>query len=91
VVSPQTWRLGDLGAKHALILQGLGWGNMPESMIRADVAAGRLVALDIENRPSHRYGLWALHRSDRPPGPAARWLLDRLSGPSADADLGSAG
>ena len=87
VISPQTWRLADLGAKHALLLQGLGWGNMPEAMVREDLAAGRLVRLDIENRPSHRYALTAMHRRDRPPGPAARWLLDQIAGRSPDEDL----
>jgi DNA-binding transcriptional LysR family regulator len=89
VLSLQTWRLADLGAKHALILQGLGWGHMPESMVRDDLAAGRLVALDIENRPGTRYALFAVHRTDRPPGPAARWLLDRLGGNGPDEDLGA--
>ena len=89
VLSPQTWRLADLGAKHALLLQGLGWGNMPEAMVRDDLAAGRLLALDIEHRPPHRYSLFSVHRVEEPPGPAARWLLDRLSGATPDEDLGA--
>src|SRR5262249_23652470 len=35
VFSPMTWRLADLGAKHAFLKGGLGWGLMPEHMIRA--------------------------------------------------------
>jgi hypothetical protein len=30
VVSRRTWRLADLGAKHALLREGIGWGNMNE-------------------------------------------------------------
>ncbi len=30
VVSLNTWRVGDLTAKHNLILGGIGWGGMPE-------------------------------------------------------------
>ncbi len=89
VLSPQTWRLADLGAKYALILAGLGWGNMPEPMVRDDIADGRLTALAVEDRPSHRYTLFAVNRTDQPPGPAARWLLDRLSGETAEEDLGA--
>jgi DNA-binding transcriptional LysR family regulator len=37
----------DLGSKHALLLAGVGWGNMPEPMVREDLANGRLVALKI--------------------------------------------
>ncbi len=90
VHSTQTWRLADLGAKHALLRQGLGWGNMPEGMVREDLAAGRLKRLDLSGRPDHRYGFTALRRTDEPPGPAGSWLLDVLSGPSPDEDLGSA-
>ena len=31
VISVKSWRLADLGAKHALLLAGLGWGSMPTS------------------------------------------------------------
>ncbi len=91
VFSAQTWRLGDLGAKHALLLEGVGWGNMPEAMVRGDVAAGRLVLLNLADRPAHRYALSSVRRSDQPPGPAGVWLLDRLAGTSADEDLGASG
>jgi DNA-binding transcriptional LysR family regulator len=74
VIGLQTWRLGDLGAKHALLLAGLGWGNMPEHLVAGDIAAGRLVRLNIAGGVSYRYELSVIHRTDRPPGPAAAWL-----------------
>jgi DNA-binding transcriptional LysR family regulator len=80
VVSPRTWRLGDLGAKHALLRAGLGWGNMPSHMICDDLATGRLVRLD-QGRPGDMYPLLLIHRADTPPGPATRWLADRLAAP----------
>ncbi len=89
VLSPQTWRLADLGAKHALLLAGLGWGFMPDAMVRADLRAGRLVALGVERVAATRYALFALHRTDQPPGPAARWLVRRLGGATPDEDLGA--
>ena len=48
VLAVQTWRLADLGSKHALLLAGVGWGSMPEAMVREDLAAGRLVRLAID-------------------------------------------
>lgn len=78
VVSPRTWRLGDLSAKHALLRAGLGWGSMPEQMVREDLRAGRLVQLAPAEQPSVAFPLWLVHRSDAPPGPAASWLADRL-------------
>ncbi|MDX7953892.1 LysR family transcriptional regulator [Lichenihabitans sp. Uapishka_5] len=79
VLSPQTWRLADLGAKHALLVGGLGWGNMPEHAVRPDIAAGRLTHLRIADLPDHSYGFSAIHRADAPPGPAGQWLLERLA------------
>src|SRR3546814_6755526 len=35
VISPRTWRLADLGAKHALLREGIGWGNMPLQLIES--------------------------------------------------------
>ncbi len=80
VLSLNTWRLADLGAKHALLLAGLGWGNMPEPMVAEDIAAGRLVALDLPDFTGGDYELRAIWRTDAPPGPAARWLVGRLAG-----------
>jgi DNA-binding transcriptional LysR family regulator len=80
VLSPRTWRLSDLGVKHAFLLAGLGWGNMPLPPVRDDLGAGRLVRIDVaEPLPNGgRLPLYAVHRRDRPPGPAGRWLLDQL-------------
>ena len=50
VLSPQSWRLADLGAKHALLKEGIGWGNMPRHTVSADIAEGRLCLLDL---PEH--------------------------------------
>ena len=81
VIAPKTWRLADLGAKHAFLRAGLGWGSMPTSMIRADLAAGELVELNTEAAAwpeGTQMPLFALHRHDAPPGPAGRWLIERL-------------
>ena len=51
VMSPSTWRLADLFAKHAFLLNGLGWGGMPMHVVQDDLAAGRLVELQIEDIP----------------------------------------
>jgi DNA-binding transcriptional LysR family regulator len=78
VIAVRTWRLADLGAKHALLLAGVGWGSMPEVMVREDLAAGRLVRLALDAWDDSLYPLQSLHRTDSPPGPAARWLIERL-------------
>ncbi len=74
-----SWRLGDLHTKHALLRAGLGWGFMPDHLIEADLASGALVRLPLADADDLPTPLYVLHRSDAPPGPAARWLIDRLS------------
>jgi DNA-binding transcriptional LysR family regulator len=78
VFSPRSWRLADLGAKHALLREGIGWGSMPRHAVRTDLEAGVLVELHLPERPVIDYALVALWRKDSPPGPAALWVLDEL-------------
>lgn len=78
VLSPETWRLGDLGAKHALLKEGIGWGNMPRPMVLDDLASGKLVELDLPEKPGTTYELAALWRRDRRLGPATSWLIDAM-------------
>ena len=64
VYAYRTWRMTDVATKRDLILSGLGWGGLPAWMIDDDVAAGRLVALDLEPYPERPYALHAFHRAD---------------------------
>ncbi|XUU59810.1 LysR family transcriptional regulator [Erythrobacter sp. HA6-11] len=78
VLSPITWRLGDLGAKHALLKEGIGWGNMPRPMVVDDLANGALVELDLPEKPGAVYRFSALWRRDTRLGPATSWLIDAM-------------
>jgi DNA-binding transcriptional LysR family regulator len=80
VMSPLTWRLGDLFAKHAFLLKGLGWGGMPLHAVKQDLLEGRLVKLSIEDLPEDSLILpmSAAYLTAKPPGPAGRWLIERL-------------
>jgi len=94
VMSPSTWRLADLFAKHAFLLEGLGWGGMPLHLVEEDIASGRLVALDIEDVPGDGLVLpmSVVYPASAPPGPAGRWLIERLKqcpGPPAPGERGS--
>jgi DNA-binding transcriptional LysR family regulator len=80
VMSPLTWRLSDLFAKHSFLLKGLGWGGMPMHAVARDLVDQRLVKLQIEDLPERGLALpmFAVYMSARPPGPAGRWLIERL-------------
>jgi DNA-binding transcriptional LysR family regulator len=77
VISPLTWRIADLFAKHAFLLQGLGWGGMPAHTVRMDVAEGRLKVLSIEDVPPQGLpvAMSVVYPTASPPGPAGRWFI----------------
>jgi DNA-binding transcriptional LysR family regulator len=79
VLSPRTWRLADLGAKHAFLRAGLGWGGMPAELVQSDLARGSLVKIVIEDAPKgFIVSMRAVYRADASPGIAGRWFIDRL-------------
>ena len=83
VFAPLTWRLADLGAKHAFLRAGFGWGHMPVAMVQEDLDAGTLVKLRLESFQPRTppIAMFAVYRKDTPPGPAGRWFLNRLTQP----------
>ncbi|HET9625671.1 MAG TPA: LysR family transcriptional regulator [Kofleriaceae bacterium] len=82
VLSTRTWRVRDVHTKHALLRAGLGWGNLPEHLVRDDMRAGRLVRIRVEawGEDEHTLYLSAVYRGDVTFGPAHRWLLAQLEG-----------
>ena len=78
VIGTQTWRLADLGSKHMLLREGIGWGYMPEPIVREDIERDRLVRLDVPEYKDAFLRLHAIYRTDTPPGPAASWLIARF-------------
>jgi DNA-binding transcriptional LysR family regulator len=80
VISPRTWRIADLGAKHAFLLAGLGWGSMPQNVVETDIATGKLVPLIPDAAPPQGFimTMSAFYPAAAPPGPAGSWLISRL-------------
>lgn len=81
VFSPRTWRVVDLATKHALIAGGLGWGHMPEHLVRDDLRAGRLVELRLDawGSVAPRRSLMLVWRRGAVMGPVAKWAQRRLT------------
>ncbi|MEG6509388.1 LysR family transcriptional regulator [Methyloligella sp. 2.7D] len=87
VYSPRSWRLADLGAKHAFLLAGLGFGSMPAAVVEDDLKAGRLKRIELEEAGTgFTVPMVAAYRSQSPPGPAGRWLIERLKTAQCDAE-----
>jgi len=80
VFSTKTWRLADLSAKHAFLRAGLGWGSMPLWSVEDELESGVLVRLTLEDTDPNGLimPMSAIHRTESLPGPAARWMIERL-------------
>ncbi len=80
IYSERRWRVLDLAAKHELLRAGLGWGGMPMHVVAGDLAKKQLVRIQVEEAGTATFeaALFAMHRTAEPPGPAGRWLIDRL-------------
>lgn len=79
VLGTRTWRLTDLESKHMLLLEGLGWGNMPLPHVLEDIGAGRLVRIELPDCKPGPYRFDVIYRTATPPGPAASFLIARFS------------
>jgi DNA-binding transcriptional LysR family regulator len=77
---PKRWRVSHFGAKLAFLRAGFGFGGMPLHAVEADLVSGALVEITPEDAPAdgHVLEMWAVYRTDSPPGPAGRWFIDRL-------------
>jgi DNA-binding transcriptional LysR family regulator len=73
-----------MGARHAFLRAGFGFGNMPRFMVEDDIASRKLRVIRVQLPSNLRpiMAMRAVYRNDAPPGPAGRWLIDHLSGSS---------
>jgi DNA-binding transcriptional LysR family regulator len=79
VVGFNTWRISDQAVRRTLLIAGLGWCGMPEPIVRADIETKRLVRLNLPDWRGGEYTMHIIHKTDTPPGPAGRWLIERLA------------
>jgi DNA-binding transcriptional LysR family regulator len=78
--SPRVFYLSDFGTKKEAIAMGLGYGWMPEYLVKEELARGALV--EVRYEAGSRYELVPLlvHPRARPLGRAGRALLALLAG-----------
>ncbi|MEM8572699.1 MAG: LysR family transcriptional regulator [Pseudomonadota bacterium] len=80
LASPRVWRFADLNRRLDFLAAGFGWCRMPEHIVSAYLADGRLVRIEVEEDTAPKEGLpiYATHLRQHTCGPATRLLLDRL-------------
>lgn len=74
------WEIADLVVRRDMLIRGLGWGTVPRHLVQDALQRADLVELDISARPQEamRVPLYACHRKDTAPGPAAQWLIEKM-------------
>jgi DNA-binding transcriptional LysR family regulator len=79
VLSSMPLRVSDLGAKHQMILAGLGWGSLPRHIVEADLRENRLVRLHPMGSGNSQWltdvPVYAAHHAEVALGPAASWMF----------------
>jgi DNA-binding transcriptional LysR family regulator len=80
LLSERMWHLGDLAAMHHFLRAGVGFGMMPLHMVQADLTRGALVEIHVEDDPREGAAITmsAAYLTNKPPGRAGRWFIDRL-------------
>lgn len=78
IVSHHIWRFADLATRLDFLLAGFGWCNMPEHMVAAHIAEGRLKRLETAERDAFEFRVHVVHQRGRAIGRAGNWLIADL-------------
>lgn len=62
------WTVSDFMTKKSVIMNGLGWGGLPEHLIAEELEKGELVTLNVEGFPLRHTEIFAIRRRDQPMG-----------------------
>lgn len=75
------WRVSDHQVKAALIVAGAGWGSVPSTLVQVQLRDGTLRQISYRGvgpRSHHRFVL--CRKNEKPQGPAATFIWERLAG-----------
>jgi DNA-binding transcriptional LysR family regulator len=80
VMGTRTWAFIDQFSRLDFVLNGFGWCAMPTHLTQSYLDSGELVELKLaaHNGQPLLFPLYAVHKIEQPPGPAAQWLLAEL-------------
>jgi DNA-binding transcriptional LysR family regulator len=72
------WTVSDFAAKKDIILAKMGWGGLPEHLIRDEIDKGELMPLNVEGYPQRQSHLFQMRSRNRDAGIVAQSIWDRL-------------
>jgi len=84
VEGARSWTVSDQLMKRELILQGMGWGHMPDFLVDQDIRDGRLIDISGTHLRGGTAELVAARRREAPHGPIAsrlwRYIEEQAAG-----------
>ncbi len=80
VMGTRTWSFIDQFSRLDFVRNGFGWCAMPTHLAQCYLDSGELVELKLAAHAGEPllFPLYAVHKVEQPPGPAAQWLLSEL-------------
>jgi DNA-binding transcriptional LysR family regulator len=78
VEGAHNWTVSDQLMKKEIILQGMGWGHMPDFLIAPELRDGRLIAITGRHLRGGRAEIVAARAREKPHGPVARRLWQHI-------------
>ncbi len=75
----KSWRISSNGLKKSLIIAGLGWGRLPESEIKRELAEGKLLEIKLPEIKSSEFDVCLQVHRHRKRGPILEALINRFS------------
>ncbi len=73
------WTVSDFATKKEVLMAKMGWGGMPEYVIRNELKQGKLVPLNVEGYPLRHSKLYQIRLRDREIGIVAQSIWEQLS------------
>jgi DNA-binding transcriptional LysR family regulator len=66
------WYVSDFAAKKEVLMNGMGWGGLPEHLVKKELESGELVRLYISGFDIRHSQLYLIRRTDKPIGIVAQ-------------------
>ncbi|WP_120498428.1 LysR family transcriptional regulator [Kiloniella sp. EL199] len=73
------WTVSDFAAKKDIILEKMGWGGLPEHLVKDEIDSGKLVPLNVEGYPPRQSHLFQMRARNRNTGIVAQFIWERLT------------
>ncbi len=72
------WVVTDIYLKKSIIMQGLGWGYLPEHMITEEMRAHKIVKIQIGEELNHKIPISLIRHNLHPMGPLSKRIWEAL-------------